>query len=61
MINLVNAGQKEEYEEVSWKDGKTPWLKRIKGTSTLKCLRCGATSHINKIIHFYHGHKRCVL
>ena len=50
---------KEEYEEVAWKDPSITWLKRIKGTGMLKCLRCGGVSHACKIIHFYHGHKNC--
>jgi len=50
----------EEYEEISWKYPTVAgWLKRIKGTNTVKCLRCGGMSHINKILHFYHGHKNC--
>lgn len=51
----------EEYEEINWKNPSvSEWLKKVKGTKMLKCLRCGGVSHINKILHFYHGHKDCM-
>ena len=53
--------EEEDYEDVPWIDPKVTWLKRIKDTKTLKCLRCGGTSHVAKAIHFYYGHKDCVL
>ena len=53
--------QKEEYDEINWKDRSITWLKRVRGTSTLICLRCGGRASIIKLLHFYHEHKNCII